>query len=233
MAAELILIVDDTPVNLKLTRILLANQGYRVLTASSAEEALELLRTNHPLLVLTDVQLPGMDGLELARRIKSGPETREVIVVALAAFSNSGEEEEALKAGCEGCIAKPVDTQMLAVRVREFLHRREDPPAAAPAGTSSLQQDPTLQPLRGPFLAEAGALVRGWKAGLAGEFDPEPAAQAAHQWIGAAGLLGYPALSEKARALEMALRARPIDTAELRDALNDLLSALGDCEPEA
>ena len=226
MAGELILIVDDTPVNLKLTRILLANQAYRVLTAASAEEALELLRTNRPLLVLTDVQLPGIDGLELARRIKSRPDARDILVVALAAFAGPGEQEEALKAGCDGCIAKPVDTQKLAVQVREFLERRADPPPTASPGTSSLQQDPTFQPLRGPFLAEVGALARRWKVALEGEFDPEPAAQAAHQWIGAAGLLGYQLLSEKARTLEMALRARPIDAAELRDALDALLSVL-------
>src|SRR5450759_2728934 len=61
MAGAPILIVDDTPVNLKLTRILLVNEGYTVLTAASAEEALELLRSYHPRLILADIQLPGMD----------------------------------------------------------------------------------------------------------------------------------------------------------------------------
>src|ERR1035438_9670808 len=70
MAGESILIVDDTPVNLKLTRILLVNEGYKIMTAASGEEALELLRSYHPAMVLADIQLPGMDGLELTRRIK-------------------------------------------------------------------------------------------------------------------------------------------------------------------
>ena len=70
MPGESILIIDDTPVNLKLTRILLVNEGYNVLTAASAEEALELLRDFHPELVLADIQLPGIDGFELTRRLK-------------------------------------------------------------------------------------------------------------------------------------------------------------------
>ena len=78
MAGEPILIVDDTPVNLKLTRILLVNEGYKVLTANSAEEALELLRSYHPFLVLADIQLPGIDGLELTRRIKRNEATRSL-----------------------------------------------------------------------------------------------------------------------------------------------------------
>ena len=78
MAGEPILIVDDTPVNLKLTRILLVNEGYKVLTAASAEEALELLRSYHPRLILADIQLPGIDGLEMTRRIKKDRDARAI-----------------------------------------------------------------------------------------------------------------------------------------------------------
>ncbi len=124
MAGEPILIVDDTLVNLKLTRILLATLGYQVLSAASAEEALEILRNNHPRLVLTDIQLPGMNGLELARHIKSGSGTRDILVVALAAFAGPHEEAAALESGCDGCIAKPVDMHTLGLRVRQFLERQ-------------------------------------------------------------------------------------------------------------
>jgi two-component system, cell cycle response regulator DivK len=229
MAGERILIVDDTLVNLKLTRILLANQGYLVLTASSAEEAVEILRTDHPLLVLTDIQLPGMDGLELTRRIKSGIATRDITVVALAAFASPNEQEDALKAGCDGCIPKPFDTRGLASRVREFLER----PGPAPpvdAEISAALSDSDLEPLRGRFLEEAIAQVHQWEHELDGEFDPEPAARVAHQWIGAAGLLGYLEIGEKARSLVIALRAHPIDTSELREALDGLLLALAACQ---
>src|SRR5436309_281204 len=111
MAGEPILIVDDTPVNLKLTRILLVNEGYRVLTAASAEEALELLRSYHPDLVLADIQLPGIDGLELTRRIKQEDATRDIVVVALTAFTMKGDERRAVESGCDGYITKPIDTR--------------------------------------------------------------------------------------------------------------------------
>src|SRR4051794_39559300 len=121
MAGEPILIVDDTPVNLKLTRILLVNEGYTVLTAASAEEALELLRSHHPGLILADIQLPGMDGLEMTRRIKGDPATRDIRVVALTAFAMNGDEEKALDAGCDGYITKPIETRTLGERIRKYL----------------------------------------------------------------------------------------------------------------
>jgi two-component system cell cycle response regulator DivK len=111
MAGESVLIVDDTPVNLKLTRILLVNEGYKVLTAPTAEDALELLRSCHPDLVLADIQLPGIDGLELTRRIKSEASTRDITVVALTAFAMKGDEQRAIEAGCDGYITKPIDTR--------------------------------------------------------------------------------------------------------------------------
>src|SRR5215467_8849164 len=99
MAGEPILLIDDTPVNLKLTRILLVNEGYKVLTAATAEEALDLLRSFRPKLVLTDVQLPGIDGLELTRRLKNDDATRNIAVIALTAFAMKGEEQKAIDAG--------------------------------------------------------------------------------------------------------------------------------------
>src|SRR5690242_15981999 len=123
MAGEPILIVDDTPVNLKLTRILLAGEGYKVQTAASAEEALDLLRGYHPRLILADIQLPGMDGLEMTRRVKSDERTRDITVVALTAYAMKGDEERAREAGCDGYITKPIDTRTLGLRIREYLDR--------------------------------------------------------------------------------------------------------------
>src|SRR5260221_1976639 len=73
MRTDSILIVDDTPVNLKLVRVLLSRQGFDVRTASTAEEALEMVQTFRPSLVLADIQLPGMDGLEMTRRLQVDP----------------------------------------------------------------------------------------------------------------------------------------------------------------
>ena len=124
MAGEAILIVDDTPVNLKLTRILLVGEGYHVLTAASAEEALELLRTARPQLILADIQLPGIDGLEMTRRIKQDSATRGIAVLALTAFAMNGDEQKAIEAGCDGYITKPVNTRTLGQRIRQVLDSR-------------------------------------------------------------------------------------------------------------
>jgi two-component system cell cycle response regulator DivK len=121
MPSEKVLIVDDNPQNLKLARVLLVSEGYEARTAVDAEQALTLLEDFTPRLILMDIQLPGMDGLELTRRLKSAPETRGIIVVALTAYAMKGDEEKARAAGCDGYIAKPIDVQTLPLAVAEYL----------------------------------------------------------------------------------------------------------------
>jgi two-component system, cell cycle response regulator DivK len=121
MAHEPILIVDDNPANLKLARVLLASEGYEARTAADAEQALKLLATFSPTLILMDIQLPGMDGLALTRRLKSDPSTRHIVIVALTAYAMKGDEERARAAGCDDYIAKPIDVQGLPRRVAELL----------------------------------------------------------------------------------------------------------------
>jgi CheY-like chemotaxis protein len=113
VADEPILVVDDNPQNLKLIRVLLTGEGYAVRTAADAEEALRLLEGYAPRLILMDLQLPGMDGLELTRRLKADPRRRGVLVVALTAYAMKGDEEKARAAGCEGYVTKPIDTEGL------------------------------------------------------------------------------------------------------------------------
>src|SRR5947209_906716 len=129
MPGEPILIVDDTPINLKLTRILLEHQGYDVRTANGAEEALQLLESFRPRLVLADIQMPGVDGLEMTRRIKQNPRNGDMLVVALTALAMEGDEEKAIAAGCDGYITKPIDTQALAERIRGYLQGHSEQPA--------------------------------------------------------------------------------------------------------
>jgi CheY-like chemotaxis protein len=123
MAGQAILIVDDNPTNLKLVRILLQGEGYDVRIAADAEEALEVLKSFHPRLILMDVQLPGMDGLELTKRLKANPDTREITIIALTAYAMKGDEQKALDAGCDGYIAKPIDTRSLPALVADHLMR--------------------------------------------------------------------------------------------------------------
>ena len=131
MASETVLVVDDAPVNLKLTDLVLRKEGYRVYTATDAEEALNLLGSIHPDLVLVDIQLPGMDGLELTRQIKNSARTRDIVVLALTACAMKGDDQRAFAAGCDGYITKPIDTAAFGGIVRHHLEHR--PAASAPA----------------------------------------------------------------------------------------------------
>ena len=124
MAGDPILIVDDNGVNLKLMRVLLTGEGYEVRTATDAEEALTVLETFRPRLVLMDIQLPGMDGLELTRRLKRDAATRGITILALTAYAMKGDDAKALGAGCDGYIAKPIDTRMLPATIAGYLAGR-------------------------------------------------------------------------------------------------------------
>src|SRR6185503_9118831 len=104
MAGEPILIVDDNLVNLKLARVLLAGEGYTVRTAVNAEQALAALQGFLPRLILMDLQLPGMDGLELTRRLKADPAMSGIVIIAMTAYAMKGDDEKARLAGCDGYI---------------------------------------------------------------------------------------------------------------------------------
>ena len=121
MAGEQVLIVDDNAVNLKLIRVLLVKEGYETRTASDAEEALTVLETFKPRLILMDLQLPGMDGLQLTRQLKADPRTKDVLIVALTAYAMKGDEEKSRDAGCDGYITKPIETRSMPSKLRAFL----------------------------------------------------------------------------------------------------------------
>ena len=121
MAGEPILIVDDNAANLKLARVLLAGEGYEVRTAVDAEEALRVLRDFRPRLILMDLQMPGMDGFELTRRLKADPATRGIVILALTAYAMKGDEERATAAGCDGYVSKPIDTRTLPALIARLL----------------------------------------------------------------------------------------------------------------
>ena len=126
MSGEKILIVDDNPANLKLARVLLMGEGYEVRTAADAEEALAVLETFQPALILMDLQMPGMDGFELTSRLKANPEMGRTVILALTAYAMKGDEERALAAGCDGYIAKPIDTRLLPGIIARYLEARPD-----------------------------------------------------------------------------------------------------------
>lgn len=123
MAGELMLVVDDNPTNLKLIRILLAEEGYQVRTAADAEEALRVLETFRPRMILMDLQLPGMDGLALTRKLKADPATKDILILAISAYAMKGDEQRIFAAGCDGYVTKPIDTRVLPDTVAGLLIR--------------------------------------------------------------------------------------------------------------
>ena len=109
-----ILIVEDNPTNMTLVVFLLQSVGHTVLSATDAEAGLTLAREEQPNLILMDIHLPGMDGLEAVALLKGDDATRAIPVIALTALAMKGDEERIRAAGCDGYIAKPI-------RYQEFL----------------------------------------------------------------------------------------------------------------
>ena len=109
-----ILVIEDNAANMTLATFLLESAGHTVLAASNAEAGLTMAREEQPALILMDIQLPGMDGLEATVLLKRDAATHDIPVIALTALAMKGDEERILAAGCDGYIAKPM-------RYKEFL----------------------------------------------------------------------------------------------------------------
>ncbi|MEA2647104.1 MAG: hypothetical protein QOE92_2187 [Chloroflexota bacterium] len=121
--SKLILVVEDNPSNLELTRMVLSGGGFRVEAAIDGQEGLLKAKELQPALILMDLQLPGIGGLEVTRSLKLDPETANIKVVALTANAMKGAREEALQAGCVGYITKPIDVKRFVRDVTEFLRQ--------------------------------------------------------------------------------------------------------------
>ena len=113
MAGEPVLVVDDNLANMKLMSFLLSKRGYQVRSASSAKDALEVLSTFSPRLILMDLQMAGVDGFALTRQLKAATATRDIVVIAVTANAMKGDEQRALEAGCDDYVTKPIDTRAL------------------------------------------------------------------------------------------------------------------------
>jgi CheY-like chemotaxis protein len=118
-----ILVIEDNPANMQLATDLLEAVGYVVLQASTAEAGLDLARREAPDLILMDIGLPGMDGLEATAILKGDPATAGIPVVAATAHAMIGDEEKAFAAGCDGYITKPIDTQAFVAEIEKQLRR--------------------------------------------------------------------------------------------------------------
>ena len=233
MAGETVLVVDDAAVNLKLTDILLRKEGYKVHTVPDAEEALRVLRNFQPNVMLVDIQLPGMNGFELTRRVKEDPRTSGVIVIALTACAMREDQERAMQAGCDGFITKPIDTHTLGPRIREHLDGKAAGEGAPPPASATLPgglelTNVEMESLRRRFLEEGILQSRQLLMDCGVHFDIPKARGLTHKWIGAAAALGYGAIAGFSRDVEELLAAPKLNQKKLRELLSELVMAFSD-----
>lgn len=116
-----ILIVEDNDLNLKLFRDLLGANGYETIETKEGLEAISLARNIRPDLILMDIQLPEISGLDVTKKIKADESIRNIPIIAVTAFAMKDDEEKILRAGCEAYISKPISIQHFLETVRKFL----------------------------------------------------------------------------------------------------------------
>jgi len=119
--SKTVLIVEDNELNMKLFHDLLEAQGYATLQTKDGREALQLARDHRPDLVLMDIQLPEVSGLEVTKWIKEDDELRDIPVIAVTAFAMKGDEEKIRQCGCEAYIAKPISVSEFLQTVQKFI----------------------------------------------------------------------------------------------------------------
>ena len=120
-----VLIVEDNPKNLKLMRDLMRVQGYQTLEAADGLIGLDMALQHRPDLILMDIQLPGIDGYEVTRRLKAQEETKHIPIIAVTSFAMKGEEDRAREAGCDAYVSKPIDIRKLVETVQRFLNAKD------------------------------------------------------------------------------------------------------------
>jgi two-component system cell cycle response regulator DivK len=123
--AKTVLIVEDNDLNMKLFNDLLCANGYVTLQTKDGREAVEIARRHRPDLVLMDIQLPEVSGLEITRQMKQDPDLAPIPVIAVTAFAMKGDEEKIREGGCEGYIAKPISVTTFLQTIASFLSRAE------------------------------------------------------------------------------------------------------------
>ena len=123
MAGELILIVEDNEKNRKLERDILQFHGYQTIEADTAEEGITLAQATPPALVLMDIQLPGMNGIEALHHLRADPRTRAIPVIAVTASAMTHDRQQIMAAGFDGYQAKPIDVTQFVAAVRQAVAR--------------------------------------------------------------------------------------------------------------
>ena len=118
-----ILVVEDNPMNMKVVLMTLKRHGYTLIEAVDGEQALEVATREKPDLILMDIQLPKMDGMEVTRRLRQMPDFEQTPIIALSAYAMKGDVERGMEAGCDDYLSKPVNTRELPKVVEDRLSR--------------------------------------------------------------------------------------------------------------
>jgi two-component system cell cycle response regulator DivK len=121
-----ILIVEDNPQNMRLVEMALSAESYFLLEATNGEEALEIAKKERPDLIIMDVQLPKMSGLEVTRKLKGIPEFSRTPIIAITAYAMKGDKEKALDAGCNAYLSKPIRARDLPDLIAKMLLQRQE-----------------------------------------------------------------------------------------------------------
>jgi two-component system cell cycle response regulator DivK len=116
-----ILLVEDQEDNRRIMRDLLSASGYQLVEANDGEQGLALAQSEVPDLILMDIQLPGLDGYEVTRRIKANAALNHIPIIAVTSYALSGDDQKAFAAGCDGYVTKPFSPRQLLAKIREFL----------------------------------------------------------------------------------------------------------------
>ncbi len=126
---EKILIVEDHPQNMRLIEMVLRGKSYTLLRATDGEEALDMAMKERPDLIIMDIRLPKMNGLEVTRRLRETPALSHTPIIGLTAYAMKGDKEKILESGCDAYLSKPINTRELPRMITEMLlHRQKDNP---------------------------------------------------------------------------------------------------------
>lgn len=221
-SAKRALVVDRDPVNLEIIATLTRQVGFLVDTARTAEEALQRLASNVPVLIICDLLLPGMNGLDLTRAVKRNPAWKSIQVILLTSDDSADHELSARQAGCDCLIGKPVDAKLFPSLIAPYL--------GMPAADVSSVEELPIEELRKRFLADASMECRDLLAGFAASrlfvpvLDFGTIRLTLRHWAEVAGTLGFPGITRKAKSAEMLLASPgPGMREDLRSDLIELL----------
>jgi len=119
--SKTILVIEDQEDNRRIMHDLFTSKGYEVIEAVNGIDGVAVAETYHPDLILLDIQLPGIDGYEVTRRIKTNPEIQRIPIIVVTSYALSGDDVKAFEAGCDAYVAKPFSPRDLLAKVREYL----------------------------------------------------------------------------------------------------------------